>query len=195
MVRRNLIASVIATSMVVGAGITAASSMISARSDSADTARQAQPASESLAALPPVTVFQDQFVDDLVYVPSPGAVEAEPGIGSAAAPTTAAPPTPARAASAAPPATDLGGSPVAADPTTPSPTNPPRWTAPPAPSSPVAPTTAPKPTTTQPSTPTANLPAGAEVPKDWPAGMPYPPIPPGCVKPHLEDNGVWNCEH
>ncbi len=194
MVRRNLIASVIATSMVMGAGIAAASSMISARSDHADTAGQAQPASESLATLPPVTVVQDQFVDDLVYVPSPGAVEPAPGTGGAAAPPTATPPAPARTPSAAPSATGPSGSPVADSPTAPSLTSPARSTVPPVTSSP-APAATPKPTTTQPSPPTANLPAGAEVPSDWPAGTPYPPIPPGCVKPHLEDNGVWNCEH
>jgi hypothetical protein len=46
-------------------------------------------------------------------------------------------------------------------------------------------TTAPVPTTTRPP----------EVPEDWPAGKPLPPIPPGCREPHLEDNGVWNCQH
>jgi hypothetical protein len=31
------------------------------------------------------------------------------------------------------------------------------------------------------------------VPKDWPAGKPIPPMPPGCQQPQLELNGVWNC--
>ena len=30
----------------------------------------------------------------------------------------------------------------------------------------------------------------AEVPEDWPADQPIPPMPEGCQEPHLEDNGV-----
>ena len=53
----------------------------------------------------------------------------------------------------------------------------------------------PSPTTTTPApTPTTTtLPPG--VPADWPAGKPIPPMPAGCQKPQLEDNGVWNCDH
>jgi len=49
------------------------------------------------------------------------------------------------------------------------------------------------PTTTVPSTTTTTRPPG--VPSDWPADKPIPPMPPGCQKPQLEDNGVWNCDH
>ena len=58
---------------------------------------------------------------------------------------------------------------------------------------PAAPTTmAPKPITT--TAPPAAVPSGARIPNDWPANKPIPPIPPGCEKPQLEDNGKWNCE-
>lgn len=39
---------------------------------------------------------------------------------------------------------------------------------------------------------TAARPPG--VPADWPADQPVPPVPADCLKPQLEDNGVWNCE-
>lgn len=32
-----------------------------------------------------------------------------------------------------------------------------------------------------------------EIPEDWPADKPIPPMPANCLEPHLEDNGVWNC--
>ena len=52
-----------------------------------------------------------------------------------------------------------------------------------------APTTtaAPKAATT-----TTTWPRG--VPRDWPADKPIPPMPADCREPHLEDNGVWNCQ-
>lgn len=67
-------------------------------------------------------------------------------------------------------------------------------------------TTKPAPTTTVPApTPTTrpadhlvypkDLPPGWEIPEDWPANKPLPPIPAGCRQGHLEDNLVWNCEH
>jgi hypothetical protein len=49
-------------------------------------------------------------------------------------------------------------------------------------------TTPPPPTVT-----TSTLPPG--VPADWPPSKPIPPMPPGCQKPQLEDNGEWNCDH
>lgn len=45
------------------------------------------------------------------------------------------------------------------------------------------------------ATTSTTLPPGARIPSDWPADKPIPPIPPGCRKPVLEDNGVWNCDH
>ena len=76
-------------------------------------------------------------------------------------------------------------------------TTPPVTVAPTAPAT-AAPTTVAVPrTTVAPATtaapPASTLPAG--VPKDWPAGVPIPPKPPGCVDGQLEDNGVWNCQH
>jgi len=65
----------------------------------------------------------------------------------------------------------------------------------PAASDPVTPPVHPT-TTTAPPPPkvtTSTLPPG--VPADWPLGKPIPPMPPGCQKPQLEDNGVWNCDH
>ncbi len=60
----------------------------------------------------------------------------------------------------------------------------------------------PAPTTTAPTPTTAptvllypkDLPPGWEIPEDWPATKPLPPIPAGCKLGHLEDNGRWNCE-
>ena len=43
-------------------------------------------------------------------------------------------------------------------------------------------------------TPTTLVPPGVEIPDNWPAGKPIPPIPPNCREPHLEDNGKWNCQ-
>lgn len=47
------------------------------------------------------------------------------------------------------------------------------------------------PPTTATPTPTKHH---VEVPEDWPAGTPLPPMPANCEQPHLEDNGVWNCQ-
>ena len=94
----------------------------------------------------------------------------------------------------------LPSAPSAAQPS-PTPTNTP--TTAPATNSPssAVPTTATPPTnapvTTAPATtaspPTTVRPPG--VPADWPANKPIPPLPANCIKPQLEDNGVWNCEH
>lgn len=56
-------------------------------------------------------------------------------------------------------------------------------------------TTAPPspPTTHSGGTTTTTRPPG--VPDDWPADQPIPPMPPGCQKPQLEDDGHWNCDH
>ena len=45
--------------------------------------------------------------------------------------------------------------------------------------------------TTEPATPST---PDLEISDDWPADKPLPPIPANCQQPHLEDNGVWNCE-
>jgi hypothetical protein len=58
---------------------------------------------------------------------------------------------------------------------------------------PISPAIDPTTTTTTRPVPVTTRPP--EVPEDWPAGKPLPPIPPGCREPHLEDNGVWNCQH
>jgi hypothetical protein len=50
------------------------------------------------------------------------------------------------------------------------------------------------PTTTVPRATTPTTDRGVEIPDDWPAGKPLPPIPEHCHEPHLEDNGVWNCQ-
>ncbi len=65
--------------------------------------------------------------------------------------------------------------------------------APRTPAPPISPTVEPVTTTTAAPVPVTTRPP--EVPEDWPAGKPLPPIPPGCREPHLEDNGVWNCQH
>ncbi len=54
-------------------------------------------------------------------------------------------------------------------------------------------TSPPAPPATAPSTTSTTRPPG--VPADWPADKPIPPVPAGCQKPQLEDNGVWNCDH
>ena len=54
-------------------------------------------------------------------------------------------------------------------------------------------TAAPAPPTTVPPTTSTTRPPG--VPADWPADKPIPPMPEGCQKPQLEDNGEWNCDH
>lgn len=107
---------------------------------------------------------------DLVAAPA-----AQPDTLAAAAPdTVSAPAAPSPEAAAPPP--EPSPSPAAAT------------TAPQA----TTPLPKPTPTTTAPSSST--LPRGAKIPKDWPAGRPIPPIPPGCKEPQLEDNGVWNCD-
>lgn len=70
-----------------------------------------------------------------------------------------------------------------------------------APTTTAAPVTTAAPETTVATTVATTVPAPATtvrpsgVPADWPANRPIPPMPPGCQKPQLEDNGVWNCEH
>lgn len=119
------------------------------------------------APVDPVVVTEVVYDDEYVVVPA------------------AAPATPA-----ASPELPAGEQP-SAGPTT-STTSPPAATA----SSPTVPGSDPPPTTsaTEPGGGDA-VPPGFEVPEDWPEGEPYPPIPDGCERGHLEDDGSWNCEH
>jgi len=156
----------------------------------------------------PSTVVMTQYIDDYVTVPGGAPAVEAPTTPVEATPVTAGAPPQSGAlgtfgtfgvfgsmvtagpdASANPPASGPPSSPAEtpAD-GTPVTTNPPRTPSPP--------TTAPPaqgPGTTSPATPTTTWPPGTEISGDWHG--PIPPIPPGCVKPHLEDNGVWNCEH
>lgn len=83
------------------------------------------------------------------------------------------------------PAVDVGGPPTESVPAAVA------AAAAPVPVAPVAPPTtaaAPRVATT-----TTTWPEG--VPEDWPADKPIPPMPANCREPHLEDDGVWNCQH
>lgn len=199
MVPRHLVAWAISGSSVIG---TAALTVVSVMAPAPP--QQGHPASPSG---PPVTVYDDRYIDDVVSPPpAPSAVEAEVSGGLTSVPEPAAFPESATAAWFA---LAAAVAPSAPEPTTQAPlwTDPPadpESAAPPAPlGAPGAPSTEPTPTTPgtappttqQPTSMQSGLPPGAEVPSDWPVGTPYPPIPPGCRKPHLEDDGRWNCEH
>lgn len=197
MLRRHLIAWAISGTSVVGTGgLTVLTVAIPAP-------RQPSPA----PSLPPVTVYDDRYIDDVVAATPPaGPVELaaveDPGV-IPDVPPVSTPVAQSVVASAAPP---TGGPPPSTPPTGSREPERPRTTSPAPNASPnpageptTAPvTTAPQPTPTAPTPTTsvpAGLPPGVEVPEDWPTGTPYPPIPPGCRKPHLEDDGRWNCEH
>lgn len=198
MVRRHLIAWIVSGTSVLGtAGLTVVT-----------VATPAQAPQASPAAGPPVTVYDDRYINDYV-VTSPAPVKdtttTSPHATEASrSPTTVALAPPAGMAvnwPAAAAGTAVASAPAQQPTRTPD-TTPPRPSAPPGLPNTTPPTTVPltsppRSTTTVPSTvPTATtLPPGAEVPRDWPAGVPYPPILAGCSKPHLEDNGQWNCEH
>ncbi len=102
------------------------------------------------------------------------------GASAAVAPT----PVPASRSATANPSTPVATAP------SPAPTSPPPTTASP-------PTTTASPPTTVPGQVlyVGDLPPGWEVPSGWPADKPLPPVPPGCVLGHLEDNLKWNCQH
>jgi len=110
-----------------------------------------------------------------------GPTQAPRGVTSPAAQTPTSTPTGTAPAPTSPAAATPASTAPAVAPTVTAPA-----TTPPA-------TAAPTPATT--AAPTNTVPPGARIPSDWPANKPIPPIPPGCVKPVLEDNGVWNCEH
>lgn len=127
-----------------------------------------------LAALPPTAAIEPptpsvEYLD--VYETAPGGAPAANGAAPGAVSAGSDP------SAAAPTGGGSGG--VAAAPPAPSPVT--RWSPPPTTGAPP-----------EPATTTTRLPG---VPADWPADEPIPPMPPGCQKPQLEDNGVWNCDH
>ena len=152
----------------------------------------------------PTTVVETRFVDDPYYVasePIGGSTSDSPaaapgGLRPQASPALSVPGvdpgggTPATGALDSAPAAGAGPQvapvPRPALAPTPSPT---------APSVTTPPAAGPQATVPGPTTTSTTLPAGARIPRDWPPGKPIPPIPPGCRKPVLEDNGVWNCDH
>ncbi len=146
----------------------------------------AQGAEGTTSPTDPGFVIQDVYelvpVDDgsgAVAASAPGQNAAEPANDGAPANSTAAAEVVTTGAAASG-STSSGPAPATKTPTPA--TNPPAKVTP----SPTTTTPAPAPTTTI-------LPPG--VPADWPAGKPIPPMPAGCQKPQLEDNGVWNCDH
>ncbi len=188
--RRTALAASVSTVMVVGSVAVASLTSVGTtdRGDSIGDLAIGRRTTE--------TIVRDEFVDDLVYQTSGqrAAEEAPPvPIDSPAWPEDVAPggaevPGPAAgsgdwtAAVSAPlvsPAPGRTGATPVASP------DPPDEVTAPAPTSPTPSTSAP-PTT---------WPPGTELPDSWPAGTPYPPMPPGCRKPHLEDDGRWNCDH
>jgi len=210
MIRRNKIALSASICLVLGTGSVSALTLV-ASTNSAAAGTETAAGVNGLGGSP-VTVYEDKYIDDLVYVPP-----ADPGAGTAAATGVGAPVSAAAnegqsrasdgsvlgSSSDAPqgaqvaagqPAPESGGS---ASPITTDNPNPPQGSpdlnpANPSPVPDISSSPQPVPTT---SPPRSTIPTGAELPSDWPAGVPYPPIPSGCRQPHLEDNGVWNCEH
>lgn len=51
------------------------------------------------------------------------------------------------------------------------------------------------PTTTLPTEPNTPTTQRLQIPGDWPAGTPIPPVPPNCFQPELRLNGTWNCQN
>ena len=47
----------------------------------------------------------------------------------------------------------------------------------------------------QPSPTTTPTTQRLQIPDDWPAGTPIPPVPPNCFQPELHLNGVWECHN
>lgn len=208
MIRRHLIAWTVSGTAVIGtAGLTVVTVTAPPPHEAADA-----------AASPPVTVYDDRYIDDYVVATTtglattvPGADERAPAEAVGMAVAAGAPSAPSGAMVANVRATTAGAVPPPTAPQserttdTPLTTNAPSTAAPsntPPVSSPRTTTTARPTTTTAPTTTVTTipgaattLPPGAEVPRDWPVGVPYPPIPSGCRQPHLEDNGMWNCEH
>ena len=192
MLRRNAIAASVASAMAL------ASIAVTAYTVTDDGSRDDAVGELAAARQTTETVVKDEYIDDVVYatsdtVPttlSPGAPGA-PATTAAPGEQAAAPPGDVGAASAG----DTAGPPAGA--TNPHSTTSPSRTGSPNGQTPTTTTSPPRATTTTqpPSAPPTTWPPGTELPEAWPAGVPYPPIPAGCRKPHLEDNGVWNCEH
>ena len=189
MIHRTHIASVAAIVMTVATG-TAATRALSPPIEPHVSGTPAE--SRPMSAGTPMTVYVDEYQDEPIYVdaPAPPTTTSPPPLASSGAALTVATATPtvpsadtaghedSDAAQSGDPHSD-DDHPAIAPGQLPASTPPSTST-----------------TTTSPhSVPTTTLPRGAEVPSDWPPGTPYPPIPPGCHHPHLEDNGVWNCEH
>lgn len=185
MTRRNALAATVAILMVMGS-IAVSVVVLDDGGSRTDEVGELAAADETVA-----TVVEDRVIDDLVYATSDTVptttMPSGPADGQAASPDPtpltegqAALPWSAQVAAAAPsqPASDVGTAPrrPGAAPTTSAPRSTTTTTAP-----------APAPPTT--------WPPGTELPESWPAGLPYPPMPAGCRKPHLEDDGEWNCEH
>ena len=206
MVHRNRIASIVAIVGTLITGTAAARTLVITEHPSARSARSVNSPTAPTAA--PVTIYQDQYIDDPVddtspIVPAPatspvgagspqlvGSPATPPPTGRDTAPSGSAATVAAVVSNTSDASNDVGDErPTSTEPSRPQRTT----TSPPRTTSTIAPT-APSTTVVQPS-PTTTWPPGVELPSDWPAGKPYPPIPPGCRQPHLEDNGVWNCEH
>lgn len=191
---KNQIASGISTVMVAAVGVATVPSLLVAA-----PRRSTNTPALMTAALSPVV--ETRYVDDPVYVvvTTPPPDTSTPG--DTAAPAGPPPPVGVLSTSHVAPAVPALDSEKSEthDPrpaTSPDSAESPRPKSPPAPVAAAPPTTqaqtaGPPPTG---ATTTTTWPRGTEIPSDWPSGMPIPPIPPGCRKPHLEDNGVWNCE-
>jgi len=211
MIRRNKIALGASVCLVLATGSVSSLVLLASTTSPPGSAESAN--ATNSAPHSPVTVYEDQYIDDLIYVPPVGTETgaAESGTGTAAPTPSAANPgqvagtegSVAGSPSAAStgfavgsaqqePNAERSANPGPSESPSPARNAPVTNTTPPAPSAPISTTPVPVPTTRP--APTA-MPAGVELPSDWPSGVPYPPIPEGCRKPHLEDNGVWNCEH
>ncbi|MEI7886156.1 MAG: hypothetical protein WCJ04_02095 [Actinomycetes bacterium] len=210
MIRRNKIALTASICLVLGTGSVSALTLV-ASTNSAAAGTETAAGVNGLGGSP-VTVYEDKYIDDLLYVPP-----ADAGAGTAAA-TGVGAPVEATASDGRVSASDgwvAGGSletsvgvegatgqpspesgrstnPTVAENPNPPQSSPAIAPANPSPTPGIVSSPEPVPTT---SPPRSTIPTGAELPSDWPAGVPYPPIPSGCRQPHLEDNGVWNCEH
>ncbi|CAB4756603.1 unannotated protein [freshwater metagenome] len=214
MIRRNKIALSASICLVLATGSVSALTLVTSTNSAATGAENA--AGANGPGTSPVTVYDDKYIDDLVYLPPTAAAagSASPAAGGGAPLGTAANDSQSRASdgsilgsssdaplgaegaqgAAGQPSPEAGRS---TSPTNTDNPNPPQGSpdlspANPSPAPDIGSSPQPVPTTSPPRT---TIPPGVELPSDWPSGVPYPPLPAGCKKPHLEDNGVWNCEH
>ena len=199
----SLSAALQATGVLDFAQRAAVTAAAAPRPDAAVSPQPVAPGAGGAAVDDPTTSASEQDLAEASAPTDPPPTEA--GVTSTDAPSQATTPTSAEQLAAL--RTNVNSSPTSA-PTSaePAPTEPPpqapRTTAP-RPTVPrttvprttvPAPATSAAPTTTQPAAP-ANPYVGVELPSNWPSGVPLPPIPAGCLQPHLEDDGRWNCEH